>query len=79
MAKNDLTDDEREIVRMRAKHEEAEEKYVQARSLFREKVAEYLNSGGSPTRLGKILGVSRGRIYQYRNAALSEREDSAAS
>lgn len=78
MAKSDMTDEEREIVKLRSKHEEAEERYIRARSTFRERVADYLDSGGSPTRLGRILGVTRGRIYQYRNAALAEREDRAA-
>lgn len=75
MAKSDLSDEEREIVRLRTAHETAEEKYIAARSTFREKVADYLDGGGSPTRLGRILGVTRGRIYQYRNAALTEREE----
>lgn len=68
------TEEEREIVRLRTAHEKAEKKYIDARSEFRRKVRDYLEHGGSATRLGDILEVTRGRIYQYRDAADADAE-----
>lgn len=76
---SDLTEEEREIVKRRKRHDTAEQRYIDARSEFRESVKDYLDNGGSPTRLGRILKVTRGRIYQYRDAAEKELEEQRAS
>ena len=72
-----MSESEVEIVAARDEVIEREQAYVDARSRFRELVSAYLEDGGSPTVLGKILGVTRGRIYQYRNSWAAENDDAA--
>lgn len=72
-----LEEAEEEILAARDELEDREREYIEARSRFRKRVHEYLENGGSPTVLGKILGVTRGRIYQYRDSWTAENDDVA--
>lgn len=77
MAKSaEVTPEEREIVKQRKKVERAEQRYVEERSRFRQMVAEFLDKGGSPTKLGRAFDppVTRGRIHQYRASWIKEQE-----
>ena len=75
MAKSDLTEEERAIVQQKRRMERAEERYIEARSKFREMVSTYVDNGGSPTKIGRAMGVTRGRIHQYRYAWAKEQEE----
>ena len=77
MAKTDLTEEEREIVRQKRRMERAEERYIEARSKFREMVSTYVDNGGSPTKLARAFDppITRGRIHQYRYAWAKEQEE----
>ena len=77
MAKQKLTDEERAIVRQKKTMERSEERYIQARSKFREMVSDYVESGGSPTKIARAFDppVTRGRIHQYRYAWAKEQEE----
>ena len=69
----------KEIVRARDQMEKKEKSYIDARSAFRKKVYDYMADGGSPTALANALGVTRGRVYQYRDLWIADqsREEDA--
>lgn len=59
--------------RLAALHKAAHDAQHQAQraaSLFHRAVADALAEGRSPTAIAEALGVSRGRVYQWRNKAL---------
>lgn len=70
------TSTEERICSLREDRDAAEQAANEARSAFRKAVYDYLQEGGSPTRLGRLLGVSRGTVYTYRDDWLKEIEDS---
>jgi len=58
------------VVEAHARWEQAAQVLEDAKGEFFTSVKDYLdNEGGSATVLARELGVSRGRIYQYRNEA----------
>jgi hypothetical protein len=69
-----LTEDkEREIIDLRTEMDSAEKVYVEHRTRFRIAVADYLEAGGSATGLGRVLGVTRGRVYELARLGRDER------
>ena len=70
----ELSKEEKRIVALKKETDEAFEAAEEISSELRKAVHDYLESGGSPTKLGKAFDppVTRGRIYQIRSAWISE-------
>lgn len=64
-----LTPAEAELVRLKRRSDRVRASADAAKDDLDSAVLEYLEQGGSATRLGHLLGVSRGRIYQLRDRA----------
>lgn len=51
--------------------QQAQERMDEAAAEFHAAVAQKLRDGGSATRIARELGVTRGRVYQWRDRASS--------
>lgn len=67
-----MTDEVKAIVAQHKRMEKSEAAYIAERRRFRELVKDFLEEGGSATGLGRVFGVTRGRMYQHRNAWYAE-------
>lgn len=59
----------KQLKQLHAKVQETQEANQQAAAEFHAAVAQELADGDSPTRIARELGVTRARVYQWRDRA----------
>ena len=76
MASDDLLPAEEKILRLKRERDEAEQRVEQLVDDLDRAVQEYLDEDSDnrgPTHLARLLGLTRGRVYQIRNRGRAKR------